>query len=258
MPSSSRQPELRPTVLLIDDDAFHRRGVRLYLERQGFAILEAGDQETAWQLAQEQPLQAAIVDIALPPRPKAAASPEQSLGIQLALRLKQAQPALGLILFSAYETHGSEVLAMIQAGYRGIAYKLKGCGPAELLQALRETLAGRVLIDPEVQLHRRSAGDDIFNRLTAEERPWVEQVIARYAELTPREREAAYWLAAAHTNDGIAQRAAISLKSAENLVSRVYQKLGLDEIPRTAPNLRQAVILAKACLILDLRADQAS
>ena len=47
-----RNPPTRrstPTVLLVDDDAFNREGMRLYLEQEGFADLEAGSAVTAEQ-----------------------------------------------------------------------------------------------------------------------------------------------------------------------------------------------------------------
>ncbi len=241
------------TVLLADDDVFHRRGVRLYLSRHGYQVLEAGDEATAWQCAQDRQPGAAIVDIAIPATPHALVSPERNLGFHLATRLKEWQPAMGVVLFSAYENHGREMLALVNAGYRGLAYKLKGCSPGEVLKAIQDTLAGRVLIDPEVEFDQRSLGEELYARLSPEERPWVNRVMAQFDDLTPREREAALWLSAACTNDGIAQRAGISPKAAENLVSRVYQKLGLDEMARTAPGLRQAIILTKACMLQDLR-----
>ena len=38
-------------ILIVDDDAFNREGIRLYLRRQGFSILEAGDEATAYETA---------------------------------------------------------------------------------------------------------------------------------------------------------------------------------------------------------------
>jgi DNA-binding NarL/FixJ family response regulator len=241
------------TILLADDDVFHRRGVRLYLTRHGYQVVEAGDEATAWQAAQEHPPGAAIVDIALPATPHGLVSLERNLGFHLVARLKEWQPAMGVVLFSAYENHGREMLTLVNAGYRGLAYKLKGCSPGEVLKAIQDTLAGRVLIDPEVEFDQRSLSEALYERLSPEERPWVTRVVAQFDDLTPREREAALWLSAACTNDGIAQRAGISPKAAENLVSRVYQKLGLDEMARVPPGLRQAIVLTKACMLVDLR-----
>ncbi|MBK9229576.1 MAG: hypothetical protein IPO15_01505 [Anaerolineae bacterium] len=57
-------------------------------------------------------------------------------------------------------------------------------------------------------------------------------------------------VAAAHSNEGIAQSLALEPKSVENYISRIYDKLGLNGAPR---RLRRTILLAKACMILDLR-----
>ena len=81
---------------------------------------------------------------------------------------------LGVVLFSAYEDRGREVLEMVRQGVRGLAHKLKGCPPKALLEAINEVRLGRVLIDPEVT-NPHSLADEFRARLTAEERPWVEE-----------------------------------------------------------------------------------
>lgn len=243
-----------PTVLLVDDDAFNREGMHLYLEQEGFAILEAGDAATAWQMlgASETgapAADAAVVDISIPAEPSQKAQPGYSVGIQLAGRIKDAYPAFGVVLFSAYEDRGAEVLDLIQEGCRGIAYKLKGCQPAALLATLRGVMAGQVIIDPEVT-NTHSLAEQLVQRLSPEEQPYVETAVGLLGQLTPREREVANWMAAAHSNEGIAQSLALEPKSVENYVSRIYDKLGLNDIPR---HMRKVVLLAKACMIFDLR-----
>ena len=54
------------TILLVDDDAFNREGVRLYLAREGFAVLEAGDEETAWQIFQARAPQSVFRGVVRP------------------------------------------------------------------------------------------------------------------------------------------------------------------------------------------------
>jgi DNA-binding NarL/FixJ family response regulator len=241
------------TILLVDDDEFNREGVRLYLTKNNFEIVEAGDEATAWQEAVEHQPAAAIVDISIPPDPETPSSPAHNGGVQLAHRLKQSYPAMGVILFSAYEDRGREILSLIQAGKRGIGYKLKGSQPKALLAAIHDVLAGRVVLDPEVQVNRRSAADELRAQLTPDERAWVERVLENLGTLTPREQDVAQRLAASHNTDGIAQALNVTPKTAENYIGHVYDKLGLADMKREAPHLRQVVILAKACLIHDLQ-----
>lgn len=243
----------RPSILLVDDDVFNRDGVRLYLTREGFEVWEAGDEETAWQLAAARTPNAALVDISIPPDPRTPSRSAHSFGLHLAQRLKNAYPALGLVLFSAYEDRGREVLDMVRDGVRGLAYKLKGCQPNALLVAIQDTLAGRVVIDPEVRANPRDLAEELLQRLTPNERQWVENAVANFRQLTPREREIANRLAASHNTEGIAQALSVTPKTAENYIGHVYDKLRLNEMGREAPHLRKVVVLAKACMVNDLR-----
>lgn len=241
------------TLLLVDDDAFNREGVRLFLAREGYRILEAGDEESAWHIATDQAIDAAVIDIAIPPTASSPTRVQHSFGIRLARRLKEAYPAVGVVLFSAYEDRGSEILEMLRQGVRGLAYKLKGCPPRALLEAIRETGLGRVLLDPEVT-NPRTIGDELRQRLTGDERPWVESVIAHFDQLSQREREVVYRLAASHNTDGIATALKTAPRTIEHHIGRVYEKLGLRELPS---HLHRVIILTKACMIVDLlRNDQ--
>lgn len=243
-------------ILLVDDNIFNREGMRLYLQREGFNVQEAGDEATAWGLASAQRFDAAIIDISIPPDPYTPPRPDYNYGIRLARNLKRAQPVLGVVLFSAYEDHGADVLDMVREGVRGMAYKLKGCQPQALLQALQEVVVGRVVIDPEVHANRHALADELLNRLTSEERPWVDYALSQFDQLTPREVEITERAAASHNTEGIAQALSITPKTAENYLGRIYDKLGLGELTPDAPPLRKVVILAKVCMIHDLRCSE--
>lgn len=253
-PETGTRPSPPLTILLVDDDAFNREGVRLYLSREGFEVLEAGDEETAWDLAQRQTPVVAITDLCLPPDPRTLPHPSHNCGVRLAQRLKEAYPAMGVILFSAYEDRGSEILELIRAGQRGVAYKLKGSQPKALLSAIHEVLAGRVVIDPEVNLNRHTQADELLAQLSAEERRWVEQLLENFNQLTAREWDVVQRLAAAHTADSIALALSLAPKTVENYIARAYDKLGLNDMGREAPQLHKRTLLVKACMIRDLRA----
>lgn len=243
-------------LLLVDDDLFNREGIRLYLKSENFDVHEAGDAETAWQLVAGAPAETfavAVVDISIPPDPRTASRPGHSFGISLARRLKNAYASMGVVLFSAYEDRGNEVFDMVREGTRGLAYKLKGSQPGALLAAIQDVKAGRVVIDPEVNANRRGLAEELLKHLSADERFWVEQAAANLKNLTPREHEIANRLAASHNTEGIAAALTVSAKTTENYITHVYDKLGLNEMGRTAPHLRKVVILAKACMVNDLR-----
>lgn len=241
-------------ILLVDDNVFNRDGIRLYLTSQGFNLQEAGDQATAWELAQNQRFTAAVVDISIPPNPETPVRSEHSYGIHLARQLKENWPAMGVVLFSAYEDRGAEVLDMVREGVRGMAYKLKGTHPEALLQAIQDVIAGRVVIDPDVHANRPELADQLFERLMPEEKIWVQYALQSFETLTPREKEIAHRVAAAHNTQSIAQALTLTPKTVENYTGRIYDKLGFSEIGSESPGLRKAVLLAKACMIQELRA----
>lgn len=239
-------------ILIIDDDIFNRDGLRLYLKHQGFEILEAGDAATAYQVATAQQPDVAIIDIVIPTAPRASLQMSRSTGIRLARQLKKAIPSLGIVFFSAHEDRGSEVWEMVQEGTRGLVYKLKGCRPGALLQAIHEAMAGHVLIDSEVLTNPRSLVDELLERLTADERPWVESAVACLDRLTPREQDIAHRLAASHTTQGIARSLGIAPKTVENHIGHIYSKLELSNLTGKDTSLRKVMILAKACMVNDL------
>jgi DNA-binding NarL/FixJ family response regulator len=240
-------------ILLVDDNVFNRDGIRLYLSRKGFDVQEAGDQATAWELAQSQFFIAAVVDISIPPAPHTAVRSEHSYGIHLARQLKEYQPAMGVVLFSAYEDRGAEVLDMVRQGVRGMAYKLKGSHPEALLQTIQDVIAGRVVIDPDVHANRPELADQLFEHLMPEEKIWVKYALQSFDSLTPREKEIAQRVAAAHNTQSIAQALTLTPKTVENYTGRIYDKLGFSEIGVETPGLRKAVLLAKVCMIQELR-----
>lgn len=246
--NSPIEPSNPATLLLVDDDAFNREGQRLYLEGHGYRILEAGDERSAWQLALMERPTAAIVDISIPPDPATPSRVEHNYGLPLARRLKDTFPAMGVVLFSAYEDRGGELLEMVRGGLRGLAYKLKGCPPAELLQAIHEVQLGRVVIDAEVS-NTRSLANDLLDHLTADERPWVADVLDHFDLLSRREQEVVFGLAASHSIEGIARRLRAAPRTVEHHISNIYEKLGLRDLP---PHLHRTVLLAKACMIYDL------
>ena len=237
-------------VLVVDDDEFNRQGVRGYLEQKGYAVVEAGDEETAFALAQVHFIQLAVVDIVIPACPNGRGYKKQRFGLRLATRLKRCYPTMGVVLFSAFEDSGSVIFDLLREGMRGIAYKLKGCRPSELLAAMREVRSGRVFIDPEVTSYP-SLTRKVLDHLPQDERLLVEAVIPRLQNLTAHEKNVAQLLTEAYSSKQIAEKLKRSPKSIENCIETLYQKLDLDGT--VEGNHRQPrLILAIAYLIAQL------
>jgi len=169
-------------TLLVDDNQFNRQGVRWYLEGHGYTILEAGDEATAWEVVTTRQPEVVVLDIVLPKQPDMEVVFHESVGIELAQRIKICYPDLGIVMFSAHEDRGSGIWELLYQGYRGLAYKMKGSPPPELLQAMRVVQQGGVLIDPEVT-DTRNLYKQTLARLTPTERPFIEQALARLVQL---------------------------------------------------------------------------
>ncbi|MFN2138447.1 MAG: response regulator transcription factor [Candidatus Promineifilaceae bacterium] len=240
-------------VLIVDDNLFAREGMAVYLKRKGYECDEAADSAGALAVAFKQPFDAAIVDIVLPPKQGAPADMSGSEGINLARKLKQAYPQLGVVVFSAFNDRGREVLQLAADGTRGLAYMVKGAHPDRVLEALRATCDGQVVLGPQVLDYSSAMSKELWAMLSEEEAPWVGEAVVRCHELTEREMEVAELLAGSFTTQGIADALGISLKTVEKHTNRIYSKLRLSDVDRRDPPLRKALLLAKTCWLYELQ-----
>jgi DNA-binding NarL/FixJ family response regulator len=139
-------------------------------------------------------------------------------GIEAAHRIRERHPNIGVVVLSQ---HSDEAYAfeLLKDGTAGLAYLLKErVGDlSELLRALREVVAGRSAIDPQV----------------------VETLVARRTRitssplnsLTTRELEVLREMAQGKTNAAIGQALALSESSVEKHVYTIFSKLQLTEEP---------------------------
>lgn len=242
----------KPKILLVDDDMFNRDGVSRYLHQHGYAVVEAQCAASALRLLDTEKPDAALVDIVIPAASTTSIDPQDSQGVQLAMQIKRKLPAIGVVIFSAFEDRGRELFEAVGQGMRGIGYQLKGCRPSTLHQALRDVMAGRVAIAKGVTGHR-SGARQLTQRLHDAEREWVIIAAKRMSSLTQREYEVAERVAAAHSTKHIAASLNLTPKTVENYIRRTYSKLGLMLMRTSAPELRQAIILAKAFMLYELK-----
>ena len=238
-------------ILVIDEDGFARTGLMVQLGERGYSVLSAADAVTGLALA-DAPLSAAIVEMQVPAEPQAGTRRRRVSAFELIQRLRLLQPHLAILILTHDDSGLDGFLELVRAGVRGIAYLLKGISVDTLTQTLARIQLGQTEIDPDVAPCSQDLGRALLTDLTDEERPWVERALDGNAQLTPQETRAVQLMAASHNLAGIARRLAIV--RADTLVGRVYVKLGLDDMPRQAPHLRQNAILIKASQIERLRA----
>lgn len=246
-------PSDKRTILLVDDNSFNRDGMRLYLESHDYAVLEAGDHAEAYAMAVAERPWAAVVDIVIPPRPGARANIDHAVGLELVRQLKELDPVMGVVVFSAHEDRGGLVWGQVRDGVRGIAYLLKGIRPERLLDALNQVATGAVVLDGIAPTNRHHLGEEILDRLSAEERPWVIHAVILIPGLSEQEHRIGLRIAGSQSNLGIATALEITPKTVENHISRIYRKLGLSDADERAPHLRKATLLAKAFMVYELQ-----
>jgi two-component system response regulator NreC len=187
-------------VLICDDHAVVRAGLRLMLEtRPGYTIVgEAPDAATAVAQARQTQPDLVILDLSLPDGSGLAAIPA----------LQHAVPDVKVLVLTV---HADEAyfFAALQAGAAG--YVLKGGSASELLAALDLVAQGGVPI-PRI-LGQRLASD-LLGRATGT------------MDLSEREQEMLRLLAAGRSNKEIAEGLALSLRTVERHRSTIMNKLG--------------------------------
>jgi DNA-binding NarL/FixJ family response regulator len=207
-------------VLLADDQALVRAGLRMLLEGEGDIEVagEACNGEEAVALALQTPADVVVMDISMP----------LVTGVEATRRIVADERLSGLkvIILTTYETD-ENIFDALRAGASG--FLLKDADPVEVLRAIRVVASGHALLAPSVT-----------RRLIAEftARPTAARTSPRALRwLTEREREVMALVAAGLSNDEIAERLVISRATAKTHVSRAMRKLG-------AHDRAQLVVLA--------------
>jgi DNA-binding NarL/FixJ family response regulator len=194
-------------VLLADDHAIVRRGLRSLIETQPDieVVGEAADGLEALRLCEEQRPDAIILDVAMP----------KLNGIEVAERVQKLSPAPSVIVLSMHADE-SYIIRALAAGAR--AYLLKDATDEDLIPALRAVAAGRPFFSPSV------------TGVLIED--YVRQLQARgltdsYHLLTDREREVLQLLAEGRSNKEVAALLDVGLSTVETHRANLMQKLNL-------------------------------
>ena len=212
-------PPAPPRVLIVDDHALFRAGVRESLGAGVEVVGECGDVEQAVRSIQELEPDVVLLDVHMP----------DGGGVEVIRRASQTAPATRFLALSVSDA-AEDVIALIRAGARG--YVTKTISAQELTDAICRVSDGDAVFSP------RLAGFvlDVF----AEQLPPA-QVDPELDLLTPREREVLQHIARGYMYKEIAARLGISAKTVEAHVSAVLRKLQLSsrhELTRWAAHRR--------------------
>ena len=204
-------------VALAEDSVLLREGVASVLEDAGFDVVaKCGDADELLRKIGGLNLDIAVVDIRLPPT-------HSDEGLQAALEIRANHPSVGVLVLSQYVELGLAI-TLLSDSAEGTGYLLKDrIGDVEeFLDAVRRVAAGGSALDPI-----------IVSTLLARQRP-----DDPLAELTVREREVLELMAAGTSNQGIADKLVINIRSVEKYVSSIFGKL---DLPSTGSESRRVL-----------------
>jgi DNA-binding NarL/FixJ family response regulator len=210
--------------VIAEDNYLVREGTRRLLEDSGEVevVATVGTHDELLDAVDRLLPHAVLTDIRMPPD-------HDMEGIQAAHQIRARHPQVGVVVLSQ---HADEAYAfqLLKDGTAGLAYLLKErVGDMdELLRALRETVAGRSVIDPVVV----EALLDWRGRLAH----------SPLATLTARETDVLREMAQGKTNAAIAGSLSVSESAVEKYANAIFSKLGLSEEPQV--HRRVAAVLA--------------
>ena len=200
------------TILLVDDHALVRSGVRAYLETlPGLEVVaEAGSGEEAVQLAAEHAPDVVLMDLVMPGMD----------GVEATRRVREVSPRSQVVVLTSFH-EDINIFPAIKAG--AISYLLKDIGPAELIEAIRAAARGEAILHPKVAA-----------RLMQELRGNRSEAINPYTNLSEREQEVLKLIAEGLSNAEIAERLVLSEKTIKSHVSNILSKLHLADRTQAA------------------------
>ncbi|MFC1894234.1 response regulator [Chloroflexota bacterium] len=195
----------RIRVLIADDHAVVREGTRQILEQEPDieVVAEASDGEEAVRLAGERKPDVAIVDIAMP----------KVDGIEATRQIKSLYPSISILILSAYDDD-QFVFSLLEAGAAG--YLLKNVRGRELVEAVRAVYAGESALHPSI-------ARKVLNRFVpASSKPKAE---AHIEVLSDRELEVMQLAAQGASNQDIADRLYLSIRTVQAHLAHIFNKL---------------------------------
>ncbi|MET9060985.1 response regulator transcription factor [Streptomyces antibioticus] len=220
--TSTAAPPRPIRILLADDHALVRLGVRLILDREPDleVVAEAGDGAEAVEAARHTDVDLAILDIAMP----------RLTGLQATRELAALKPGLRILMLTMHDNE-QYLFQALKSGACG--YVLKSVADRDLVAACRAAMRDEPFLYP--------------GAVTALIRNYLDRV--RHGEedagqlLTPREEEVLKLVAEGHSSKEIAEILFISVKTVHRHRANLLHKLGLrDRLELTRYAIRAGLI----------------
>ena len=208
---------LKARILLADDHAVVRRGLRLVLDAEPDlqVVAEAGDGREALEIAASETVDLAVLDVSMP----------RLTGLQVARELSARRPELPTLILSMHDNE-EYLFEALRAGASG--YVLKSAADHDLIEACRSALRGETFLYPRA----------------------VKALVREFLDsgetgdpLTPRELEVVKLIAEGYTSRAIGEELVISEKTVERHRSNILEKLGMrDRVELTRYAIRRGLV----------------
>jgi len=193
-------------IFLADDHVTVRAGLKTLLnaEPDMDVVGEASDGPSAIEAARNLKPDVALIDLSLP----------LMSGTVVARQLRESLPNTRIVALTVHEDK-SYLSELLEVGASG--YVLKRAAAEELINAIRQVVAGGTYIDPRLG---GLLANSLLRRRTATAR-------SGSAALSDRESEVLRLIAQGHSNKEIAARLNLSVKTIETYKTRSMEKVGL-------------------------------
>jgi DNA-binding NarL/FixJ family response regulator len=195
-------------VVIADDNLLVRRGLAGLLDDAGIEVVaQAGEPDELLREVDAHEPDVAIVDVRMPPT-------HSDEGLQAAHEIRLRHPRMGIVILSEHVEVGVATRVLAESPeHLGYLLKQRVMDTADFAGTLRRVAAGGSALDPQVVSGLIDGGRDD----------------SPVQALTPREREVLQLAAEGLSNQAIAERMVITLRSAEKYVSTIFSKLGLPD-----------------------------
>src|SRR6476620_182057 len=189
------------TIVLADDHAVVRSGLRLLLDQAGLHVLaEAGDAESALRTVLGHKPTVLVLDLNMPGEPTS---------LEAIPRVSEVSPGTRVVVLTMQE---DPVFAREALRAGALGYVLKEAADSELVEAVRRAAVGETYLNP--RLGAALATAPVESR-------------GQPDDLTEREAEVLRLVALGHTNAEIAGQLFLSVRTVESHRARIGQKLRL-------------------------------
>ncbi|MGE8064631.1 response regulator [Pseudomonas sp. NPDC089569] len=193
-------------VVLVEDHALVRAGLRVLLEKWGYSVVaEGGDGEDVKHLLDAFEPHVLIMDISMP----------RMSGLEALRQLRVDRPGLPVIMLSMHGTHDCVVRAL-QDGASG--YVLKDAVDIELQLAIEAVLKNHRYLSPKISAQ-------VIDAMKASSAPCGQ------TPLTARQSEVLYWLAKGKSNKEVAWQLNLSVKTVDEHRMQLMKRLNIRDLP---------------------------